>query len=285
MIYLIFTIIVLIIIYYLLFIKNENFSNTDKYYFFYISKSPLRNRCAHNINAKQIGYISDLDKLFINAITKSYRIKPYKIIKLNPIVPVFDNIDFAIVSLKKNSMLFNTISDQNLFIYTFDTIEFKRMNLFMEPKLNFENINIKEFWKFNSKLIISYTDTKDTPIIILNNTEQFITRLKRDPEIEDSSFHCYGEKNIVNKMLCNSHKNHIWDRPCINNTDCDFYNKNKQYQVGRGKCINAFCELPIGVQRLSYRKYQKYKHTDVNSPFCHGNINKECTDKYTDYIF
>lgn len=280
MIYIVFAIIVLII---LLFIKKEQFSNQNNYYYFYISKSPLRYGCTHNINNKKIGYISDLDELFIQAIIKSYRIKPYKIIKLNPIVPSFDNIDFAIVSLKKDSMLFNTISDQNLFIYTFDTIEFKRMNLFMEPKLNFENINIKEFWKFNSKLIINYTNSKNTPII--NNTENFITRLKRDPEIEDSTFHCYGDNKMLNKMLCNSQKNNIWDRPCLNNNECDFYNKNKQYQVGRGKCINKYCELPIGVQRLSYRKYQKYIHTDVNSPFCHGNINKECTDKYTDYIF
>ena len=310
MIYALFIIIILIILYFI-FIKKEHYENDNKYYIFYISKNQLQGNCTHSLNDKKIGYISDIDKNFIRSIENGYRIKARELIKLNPIVPSFNSVDFAVISIKNDidTTLFKAISDKNLFIYTFDTIELKRINLFMDSEIKFNKINLKKFWKFNNNLIIKYNHSVDVPVVennkadvsvvennkadvqIVKNKEEFITRLKRDPEIEDPEYHCYGNDKLLNKKLCNAEldpfgnkkkKISIWDRPCKKDEECDFYGKNKKYQIDGGKCINKYCELPIGVRRLSYRKYDD---KGINAPFCHGNEKKECNDKYKDYIF
>ena len=254
----------------------------DKKYFFYISKSP-NTYCTHNIHERIIGYISDKDKDFINAIGKSYRIKPFKLVKLNPIVPTFDNVDFAIIGVTKNSNIFKVISDFDLFIYSFDTIDIDRIKIFMN-NIKKDDINIKQFWNFNKKINIENTTT-----LYIDTTENFITRLIKDPEIEDNNYHCYGDENNLNKQLCNipydpfgniKEKETIWDKPCEKNEDCPFYGKNKHHQIDKGKCIDKFCELPIGVKRLSYRKYDD--NDIVNKPFCHNT--DECKED-SDYIF
>ena len=93
----------------------------------------------------------------------------------------------------------------------------------------------------------------------------------------------------MNKQLCNMKYDPfgnlkeietIWDKPCHKDEECPFYGKNKQYQTDRGKCVDQYCELPIGVKRLSYTKYDD--SGIVNKPFCH-NV-EECNDD-SDYIF
>ena len=255
---------------------------TDKTYFFYVSKSPNL-YCTHNIHERTVGYISDIDKDFINAIGKSYRIKPLKLVKLNPIVPIFDSVDFAIVSVTKNSNIFKVISDFDLFIYSFDTIDIDRMKIFMN-NIKQSDIDIKQFWNFNKKI-----NTENTMVLYINTRETFITRLIRDPEVEDNNYHCYGDIQNLNKQLCNmpydpfgniKKKETIWDKPCEKNEDCPFYGKNKHHQIDRGKCVDKYCELPVGVRRISYRKYDDVD--SVNKPFCHNT--DECTDD-SDYIF
>ena len=255
---------------------------TDKTYFFYVSKSPNL-YCTHNIHERTVGYISDIDKDFINAIGKSYRIKPLKLVKLNPIVPIFDSVDFAIVSVTKNSNIFKVISDFDLFIYSFDTIDIDRMKIFMN-NIKQSNIDIKQFWNFNKKI-----NTENTTVLYINTKETFITRLIRDPEVEDNNYHCYGDIQNLNKQLCNmpydpfgniKKKETIWDKPCEKNEDCPFYGKNKHHQIDRGKCVDKYCELPVGVRRISYTKYDDVD--SVNKPFCHNT--DECTDD-SDYIF
>tara|TARA_B110000444_G_scaffold253193_1_gene283628 strand:- start:639 stop:1496 length:858 start_codon:yes stop_codon:yes gene_type:complete len=275
---------IILILYLLLFHKSKLIEYLDnKKYFFYISKSPNL-YCTHNINDRKIGYISDTDKNFINAISKSYRIKPSKLIKLNPKVPIFDNVDFGIISVSKNSNIFNVISDFDLFIYSFDNIDIDRINIFMKNIKLQDDFNIKEFWNFNKKIT-----TNKTTGLYIDSTENFITRLKRDPEIENPKYHCYNDKTNINKQLCNmkydtfgniKNPQTIWDKPCEKNEDCPFYNKNKHYQTHKGKCIDNYCELPIGVRRLSYTKYDD--SGIVNKPFCHNT--EKCNDD-SDYVF
>jgi|TARA_B110000858_G_scaffold197957_1_gene261720 hypothetical protein len=275
-------IIIIIILLYFIILSPRIEHLTDKTYFFYVSKSPNL-YCTHNIHERTVGYISDIDKDFINAIGKSYRIKPLKLVKLNPIVPIFDSVDFAIVSVTKNSNIFKVISDFDLFIYSFDTIDIDRMKIFMN-NIKQSNIDIKQFWNFNKKI-----NTENTTVLYINTRETFITRLIRDPEVEDNNYHCYGDIQNLNKQLCNmpydpfgniKKKETIWDKPCEKNEDCPFYGKNKHHQIDRGKCVDKYCELPVGVRRISYRKYDDVD--SVNKPFCHNT--DECTDD-SDYIF
>ena len=275
-------IIIIIILLYFIILSPRIEHLTDKTYFFYVSKSPNL-YCTHNIHERTVGYISDIDKDFINAIGKSYRIKPLKLVKLNPIVPIFDSVDFAIVSVTKNSNIFKVISDFDLFIYSFDTIDIDRIKIFMN-NIKQSNIDIKQFWNFNKKI-----NTENTTVLYINTRETFITRLIRDPEVEDNNYHCYGDIQNLNKQLCNmpydpfgniKKKETIWDKPCEKNEDCPFYGKNKHHQIDRGKCVDKYCELPVGVRRISYTKYDDVD--SVNKPFCHNT--DECTDD-SDYIF
>lgn len=275
-------IIIIIILLYFIILSPRIEHLTDKTYFFYVSKSPNL-YCTHNIHERTVGYISDIDKDFINAIGKSYRIKPLKLVKLNPIVPIFDSVDFAIVSVTKNSNIFKVISDFDLFIYSFDTIDIDRMKIFMN-NIKQSDIDIKQFWNFNKKI-----NTENTKVLYINTRETFITRLIRDPEVEDNNYHCYGDIQNLNKQLCNmpydpfgniKKKETIWDKPCEKNEDCPFYGKNKHHQIDRGKCVDKYCELPVGVRRISYTKYDDVD--SVNKPFCHNT--DECTDD-SDYIF
>ena len=269
-----------IIIILLLKYNTEKFTDNNKY-IFYVSKSP-KTYCTHNIHDRVVGYISDIDKRFIDAITKSYRIKPRKLVKLNPKVPLFDNVDFGIISVNKPSNIYDVINNFDLFIYSFNLIDIDRIKLFMKDIKVIEK-DIKTFWPNNNKV------ENSNKLLYVNNIESFITRLKRDPEIEDNEYHCYNDKTNLNKQLCNMKYDlngnlkeieTIWDKPCDNDKECPFYGKNKKYQKERGKCIDGYCELPIGVKRLSYRKYDD--NGIVNKPFCH-NVD-EC-DSDSDYVF
>jgi hypothetical protein len=95
---------------------------------------------------------------------------------------------------------------------------------------------------------------------------------KEDPQF-DPRYVCYGDPYVVNPELCNSKFDEIgntkvkrtyWDRPCKQNTECPFYQANTNYKNYRGGCVDGYCELPLGVNRLSFRKYDAEAR-----PLCH----------------
>jgi hypothetical protein len=69
--------------------------------------------------------------------------------------------------------------------------------------------------------------------------------------------------NYSNTSDCTSfHKNidnyGVWDKPCINNEDCPYYKSNKNYPNELGGCMETgICEMPVGVRRIGYQKYDK----------------------------
>lgn len=87
---------------------------------------------------------------------------------------------------------------------------------------------------------------------------------------------CYDHPEIISKGQCESEYDEFgkpkklwqktfWDKPCELNSDCPFYQANKNYPNYRGGCIDGRCEMPIGVEPVSYRKFNT-----TNQPFCHG---------------
>jgi hypothetical protein len=73
-------------------------------------------------------------------------------------------------------------------------------------------------------------------------------------------------------MLCVS-SGGTWDRPCETDTECPFYDSRR----GRGGCRDSgFCEMPLGVNNLSYRKQGSTSdvmvvgctHDDPDYPWC-----------------
>ncbi len=91
------------------------------------------------------------------------------------------------------------------------------------------------------------------------------TDLEREPG-------CVGDPSIKIKALCESdfdamgkpkkYKT-IWDSPCVQNSDCPFYQSNRTYRNYRGGCNNGYCEMPIGTRLIGYRNY-------TGVPMCYG---------------
>ena len=107
----------------------------------------------------------------------------------------------------------------------------------------------------------------------------------------EPKFKCYGSSG-ANKEECENNydmrfkpKNRgVWDRDCINDAECPFFNKNKNYKNTRGGCINGKCEMPLGIVGLGQRYF------DIDSkPMCYNckNDSYNCCDKQDspDYIF
>ncbi len=78
-------------------------------------------------------------------------------------------------------------------------------------------------------------------------------------------FDCMSSKNIIGKKK----KKGIWDKPCLNNKECPFYKANKNYKNNFGGCINGYCQMPVGVNRIGFHFY-----TNLINALCYN-----CKDK------
>ena len=75
----------------------------------------------------------------------------------------------------------------------------------------------------------------------------------------DKELNEYSE--YTNKYSCEHDKNMYgdekkymsWDSRCVRNNECPFYMRNGDY---KGGCINGYCEMPLGVKQISYKKYE-----------------------------
>jgi hypothetical protein len=92
--------------------------------------------------------------------------------------------------------------------------------------------------------------------------------------IATSQERCIGDEAETIRAACESELDYlgrpktrvsVWDRPCRTDDECSFFQKNVLYPNRRGGCEAGYCEFPIGVRRLSYRR-----HDTASSPWCHG---------------
>jgi hypothetical protein len=67
---------------------------------------------------------------------------------------------------------------------------------------------------------------------------------------------CFKGSGIsYNEKECIANKG-IWDEIPVRNEECPFYKKNMNYENSRGGIKdNGFCELPVGVVPIGFRKY------------------------------
>jgi hypothetical protein len=107
---------------------------------------------------------------------------------------------------------------------------------------------------------------------------------------------CYGKTEHRSKKVCERQEytkegvkkaKNIWDKPCISNKECPYYEANKNYKNKRGGCIRGYCEMPLGIQRKGFTLYKK-----SSKPICHGCnlVNTNCCSKKKgmaspDYVF
>ena len=80
---------------------------------------------------------------------------------------------------------------------------------------------------------------------------------------------CFEDTSIRYEHWCKD-AGLTWDKPCVTNEECPFYKKNMNYPNNFGKCINGFCEMPLGIKRKGYRKFQ-----ENTKPICHNCPSKD----------
>lgn len=82
-----------------------------------------------------------------------------------------------------------------------------------------------------------------------------------------NTYKCFGAKKW-HKTKEECEKNFgKWDRPCQNDYECPFYQKNKNYPNERGRCKGGICDMPLNIQIVGYTKF---KDGDAYKPYCHG---------------
>ena len=79
----------------------------------------------------------------------------------------------------------------------------------------------------------------------------------------DDSYLCFEDISIKPEANC-TRDGKTWDKPCLSNEECPFYKANQNYPNEFGKCLDdGFCQMPLGVTRKAYRKYE-------STPICHN---------------
>lgn len=124
----------------------------------------------------------------------------------------------------------------------------------------------------------------------VGRAETFLSRpLFASPEDHEDGWRCVGRPDLRNRRQCEAtHGARLargyWDKPCMTDTDCPFYRAER----GRGGCSKGYCEFPIGVERLGFRRYSD---EPPFQPFC-----RQCgispptptccaTTNHPDYVF
>ena len=301
--------------------------------------------CSFQLANKNIGYFTDTDYMFINAILNGHRIDKSNILfskidiytLTNPKITaetILSDIDIVIAYIIPFNPIHMWLLNQRVAFMGFKKLDINRVNLFY-PYTTMKPINIrttifgnnKSDANANSSVTATVSEEENetmlptmklslvellnkggpSPIIVskpvkaskpstFNTKENFITRLSLSPESLDPTYRCYGDVTTTTKALCDSPYDElgqpkqtrtVWDHPCLANTDCPFYKANTNYENSRGGCDKqGQCELPIGVRRTSFRKYND---TGIFAPFCYGcdAYDTECCSQQSqpDYAF
>jgi hypothetical protein len=126
----------------------------------------------------------------------------------------------------------------------------------------------------NGEYRVLSVDKEKKMSMLKPTTRKFDANKNSDPF--DSKYICFTDKSIKIKGLCESDYDisgrpkarGVWDKPCTNDKECPFFQRNTNYQNYRGGCNDGgYCEMPLGVKRTGFKTYE-------GKPFCHG-----CPDK------
>jgi len=221
--------------------------------------------------------IYNFTKFFENNILIKNNLYDYKFIKT-------DNL---VVNFKEKSIKFNFyINTYELSGYVFETYIIKNNNDYI---INYikktDYINLEEYIlnnPYNNYDRVGKVNDIGKEVSINSKKLEYLLKKQK----YRTKYRCINSKGY-NKYECeNNYDNYghlkkvgIWDKPCEKNDDCPFYKGNKNYENNNGKCLNSYCELPLGMKLLGYRKFDNsYK------PICRGcnNNNIFCCEEQSE---
>jgi hypothetical protein len=186
----------------------------------------------------------------------------------------------------KDLVLIDTINNYSLMVNDNAELGYKKpLNLDSNKNVNIAS-SAKPFNIFNENDIPkNYFDDK-FKIKVLDDRNY--ERAVADRQNKHKCFAVVGGRSqeipFSNKMYCESYQSDleqigIWDGPCQTNDECPFYKGNKNYDNELGGCNNGYCEMPLGVTRIGYKKY-------TDEPYCYncpiGTDSRCCQQQYLD---
>lgn len=124
----------------------------------------------------------------------------------------------------------------------------------------------------NDNLYFAYIQQSATVYDITFQNDYISIKCLTKEKFQNFEYECVTNPNIKFQHQCESEytidgvkKKHfdVWDKRCESHTECPFFSLNNDNY--NGKCNdNGFCEMPIGVKNIGYRKYS----TDTDSADC-----------------
>lgn len=150
--------------------------------------------------------------------------------------------------------------------------------------LRFPNIDYEKEDTWDDKPYVGEYDTmfyvaksKDPFYRMMSNTEareEYISKIKKDTEGSNHtcfpakllSYEYEGSKQIDNQTTCEL-ANGIWEKKCEHDTDCPYFNINKNYPNTLGGCNKStgYCQFPVGVNPLTYKR-----PANPNDAYCYN---------------
>lgn len=268
--------------------QNYPFVKLPKGYFCVLTHPRNREefKCGFDWTQKKIAYLDRIDKNFIDAFLFGYRtsakLSSIQLQDLENLESKLLDYDGIILYVIPKSPLAALISKQSLSILDINLLDLNRLKV-TYPDLEMEPVVLDEFFGITHKLqsnsptiSMVFTSLYQVNLKPRIPIEPFLTQLKLSKEFTDKDFKCVGDESVQSKFLCESPYNSqgepknvptVWDKKCQTNSDCPFYQANKNYPNQRGKCLsNGNCEMPLGVLRVSYTKYMDL---DPYQPFCY----------------
>lgn len=119
---------------------------------------------------------------------------------------------------------------------------------------------------------LSMKNISDNELLNRNKHINKFVENNQKKEIYDYDRHRCFKKEAIDKNNCISPNNKditigVWDEPCVYDEDCPYYRKNLNYPNKRGRCINSYCEMPLNVERVGYKKMD---YSINNKPLCYN---------------
>lgn len=169
-------------------------------------------------------------------------------------------------------------------------------------KFNVQPIGTGSIFQSPNTKFIDLTEVSDMDRTLFDTNsqsafvEQRLMNVARDQQFKNHR--CYGLINGVseelteyndNPIFCNSYHPEIsqvgiWDAPCQINTDCPFYQANKNYPNEFGKCNKETgkCEMPMGIIPIGFKKYGRIEPDCYNCDI--SSSNNKCCGKQAEDI-